>query len=449
MELFHGTSSGSVESIEESGILGSEGEDGRAWLTTRRDIAQKYGRDGAEGQGDGTYAVVVVDSAKIPKLRKEEFEGVWSASVVPKRAIIRIESYDANTGQKLVKKAYISPPMGALEITVIRDNNPRVIIAIDLGIPNFTVFSITLPLIEEQPQTMSQLIAEALHALCDEISTFMIAMQFQHEVIVQIYATILTCFKGMSNEADSDKKHDDITEDDFVKVFEGTFNIPMSFINETQEKVVTASGGKVVKKAPPYKRLELTYEKPVKPSTNDVGRIIREYRGRSFKTQPKPLFVVVYDQGGRPTGTIPIGRGSDFKNKLLQMTRRSSVEFTNPVTFENEHEMKYTSISGTPSEISIEGRKYVPEAMAGPEMALYRGEGGDYLVKFIDGRSNLFPTRPPLHTLRRLNYPIPTHRYRWRNIREEQMPTQGEEDGAESGIKQEEAPVDNSSSGGF
>ncbi len=335
------------------------------------------------------------------------------------------------------KFSYISPPQGALEITVIRDNNPRVAIAIDLGIPNFTVFGIKLPLVEEQPQTMSQLIAEALHALCDEIATFMLGMGYQHEVSVQIYATILTCFKGMSNEADADKKHGDMTEDDFVKVFEGTFNIPMAFVNETQEKVITASGGKVVKRPAPYKRLELTYEKPVKPTTNDVARIIREYRGRTIKNQQKPLFVVVYDQAGRPTGTVPLK--GELKNRLLQITRRASVEFTNPVTFDGEQEMKYTSISGTPSEITIAERKYVPEAMAGPDMALYRGDGGDYLVKFIDGRSNLFPTRPPLHTLRRLNYPIPTHRYRWRNIREEQMPTPAEEQGTDGSISQEEA----------
>ena len=335
------------------------------------------------------------------------------------------------------KTGYISPPQGNLEITVIRDNNPRVNISIDLGIPNFTVFSITLPLVEEQPATMSELIAEALHALCDEMSAFMITMGYEHEVIVQTYATILTCFRGMSNEADSDKQHDDLTEDDFVKVFEGTFNIPQGFVNETQDKVVTAASGKTIRKSPPYKRLELTYEKPGKTTTNDVARLIREYRGKTIKNQPRPMYVLVFDQTGRPTGTVPIGK---FKNQLLK-GRTASVEFTAPVQFNDEQEMKYTSISGTPSLVTVDGRKYVPEAMAGPDMALYRGESGDYLVKFIDGRSAIFPTRPPIYTLRRLNYPIPTPRYRWRNIREEQMPEVPEESPEvqeEPGIKQEE-----------
>ena len=46
------------------------------------------------------------------------------------------------------KTAYVSPPHGALDITIIRDAQPRVTISLDLGIPNFTVFSMNLPLAE-------------------------------------------------------------------------------------------------------------------------------------------------------------------------------------------------------------------------------------------------------------------------------------------------------------
>ena len=427
------------------------------------------------------------------------------------------------------KSAYISPQQGTLELNVIRDANPRVTLSLDLGIPNFTVFSMTLPLVENQPRSMSELMAEAIHVLCDEVANFMLAMDFQQEVIVQTYGTILNCYKGMSKETDTDKTQGALTEDDFVKTFTGTFNLPQSFVNETQNRVVTASAipsalqglaaearkagsfaefrndfhsqikhgtywhltsdpnfkidpnkgprdmssmadgrmeagklmitshlenwdatynydeegkkkvtrpyvalidmsevprnayqqvsrgfgneffvndpskarvikvlplaqakaldrrrhaalpqseeeleefynqaitnrltaGKVIKRPPKIRRIELSVEKPAKPTVSDVARVIRQYRNRSLKTQPKPLFVVVYDQMGRPSGTLPLGPA--FKNKLLNLVnKKGSVEFTNAVTLENEHEMRYLAVDGIPSTITIDAASTNP-----------------------------------------------------------------------------------------
>src|SRR5208282_4319159 len=139
------------------------------------------------------------------------------------------------------KTGYISPPHGVLELNVIRDNNPRVTLNLDLGIPNFTVFSMTLPLVENEPKAMSELLAEAIHVLCDEVANFMLVMDYQQEVIVQTYSTVLNCYKGMSRETDTDKTTGELTEDDFIKTYAGTFNLPQSFVNETQNRVVTAS----------------------------------------------------------------------------------------------------------------------------------------------------------------------------------------------------------------
>ena len=414
MELYHGTTSGSIESIEESGILGSEGDDGKAWMSARKDIAQKYGRDGAEGQGDDTYAVVVVDSNKVPKLQKEEFEGVWSAPVVPKRAVIRIDSYDATTGQKLMKRAYVSPPQGELVLTIIRDANPRVQLGLDLGIPNFTVFSMTLPLAEGQPGAMSQLIAEAVHILLDEAAAFMLSMEYEEDVIVEIYATVLAAFKGMSTEADPAKEQSATGQDPTVSTYEGTFEIPMTFINETQRKVVTGSAKKI-RHQPPVRHIELTYSPKDRTKPSDTARVIRMYRDRSIKQMPKkPMYVVVYDNMGRPAGTIPIGPGKNFKNELLRLThgKRASVDFSEPVSFPNEQEMKSSPLSGIPRAISVGGMTYQPEAMSGGDMALYHGPQ-DYIVKFPDGRAQVFPGRPTFRKMRNLNFPVPRNRFRW------------------------------------
>lgn len=342
------------------------------------------------------------------------------------------------------KTGYISPQQGTLEISTIRDAQPRVILTADLGIPNFTVFSMTLPLVENQPTTMSELMAEAIHVLCDEIANFMLAMDFKEEVIVQTYGTILNCYKSMSKETDSDKQEGEMTEDDFVKVYTGTFNLPQTFVNETQNRVVTA--GKVIKRPPVYRKIELSTEKPAKPTTTDVARVIRQYRNRSLRTQPKPLFVVVYDQVGRPSGTLSLG--PQFKNKLLNLTKGkkgSAAEFTNAVTLENEHEMRYMAVDGIPSTITIDTRTYTPSAFAGQDTALYHGDAGDWLVKLMDGRIvGPFPGRPNITSLRYLNYPIPKNRYRWRLLNEQDIPEAEPLESADDNPKEqvEEAVLD-------
>src|SRR5271170_3669764 len=105
--------------------------------------------------------------------------------------------------EEATKIAYVSPPHGLLEIGIIRDANPRVSLALDLGIPNFTVFSMTFPLAEGHPRQMSELIAEAVNVLLDEVATFMIAQEYDESVIVKMYQVVLNSFKSMSTESDT------------------------------------------------------------------------------------------------------------------------------------------------------------------------------------------------------------------------------------------------------
>ena len=193
------------------------------------------------------------------------------------------------------KTAYVSPPHGLLEIGIIRDANPRVSISLDLGIPNFTVFSMTFPLAEGHPRQMSELIAEAVNVLLDEVATFMLAQEYDESVIVKMYQTVLSAFKSMSTEADTSKDQDAIGQDPTVQIYEGTFDIPMDFINETQQKVVTG-GVKKIERTPKVRHIELRYSPKEKIKPSDTARVIRQYRNRSLKQQPKPMFVIVYDQ---------------------------------------------------------------------------------------------------------------------------------------------------------
>jgi hypothetical protein len=334
--------------------------------------------------------------------------------------------------EEATKTAYVSPPHGVLEITMIRDANPRVTISLDLGIPNFTVFSMNFPLAEGEPRAMSELIAEAVNVLLDEVATFMLAQQYEDPVIVNMYQTVLSAFKSMSTEADTSKEQDPAGQDPTVQTYEGTFDIPMDFINATQQHVVTGAAKKI-QRAPKVRHIELKYSPKDKIKPSDTARVIRQYRNRSLKQQPKPMFVIVYDQMGRATGTIPIGTGKTFKNQLLKMLKKGSVDFTAPVSFVNEQEMRSAPLNGIPRAISVSGMTYQPEGVAGGDMALYHGPQ-DYLVKFPDGRSQIFPGRPTFRKMRLLNFPVPKNRFKWTMLSEDQL--QQPKD------MKEEAPVD-------
>lgn len=338
--------------------------------------------------------------------------------------------------EEAVKIAYVSPPHGVLEITLIRDANPRVTIALDLGIPNFSVFSMTLPLAEGQPQAMSTLIAEAVHVLLDEVVAFMMSLEYEKRVMVEIYATVLTTFKNMSTESDPAKEQTVVGQDPTVTTFEGTFDIPMDFINETQKRVVTA---KKIERPTKIRRIELTYSPKQKIKPNDTERVIRQYRLRNIKNTPKPMYVIVYDAGGRATGTISVGTGKNFKNELLKkLPKKGSLDFTSPVSFTNEQDLKSSPLNGMPRAISVGGMTYQPEAMSGGDMALYHGPQ-DYIVKFPDGRSSVFPGRPTFRKMRTLNFPVPKNRFKWTMIPDEAL-TQPKDKKVEDDQPKQQAP---------
>lgn len=213
------------------------------------------------------------------------------------------------------KTAYVSPSFAELSITVIRDSNPSVTLSFDVGMPNYLPhFDLKFPLIEEgSGAKMALLVREALTVLLDEVTMFMQSMEYDREVQVELYAAALQCFEGMGVESEADAHMPEYTRDDMVRVYEGTFPMPQAFVEETQDKVVTAATK--VQRVPQNRRIELTKLKPPTTTTNEVEKIIRLYRDRSLKQQPHRLYVMVYDQTGRPAGVMP---ASAWKNMLLK-----------------------------------------------------------------------------------------------------------------------------------
>ena len=210
------------------------------------------------------------------------------------------------------KQSYLSPSTGTLEITAVRSLQPTASIVLDLGIPKFTVFSIKFPLPNGDPLAFQQVASEALGVMLDEMAAFMISTGYKKEVIARVYALALDCYKGMVTADNPEQREKDPT----IGSVRGEFPLPPEFINETQKCVVTASA-KQIKRMPRKRQMEFVPERPLTPSKNDVLKAIKRYRFQSIKSQPFPLYLVVYDNMGQPKGTLSLGPG--FHNELLKM----------------------------------------------------------------------------------------------------------------------------------
>lgn len=229
------------------------------------------------------------------------------------------------------KQGYVSPSAGEMTIVVTRDAHPCITIAVDLGIPNFTVFSLRFPFAVDEPNAMSELVMAALRVLLDDIAAFMLSQSFPEMVVVDVYSRILNCWTGMNIDDDTDESLTTMS-DNVVKTYESKFQLPQQFINTTQERIITG-GSKIFRRTPsllPKRELELTYMDTRPQNAGDAARVIRMYRNRILRHQPNPLYVLLYDMKGRPVGVQQVKTGPTvkivekvpvFETKLLHRKR--------------------------------------------------------------------------------------------------------------------------------
>jgi hypothetical protein len=211
---------------------------------------------------------------------------------------------------KQAKTAYLAPRAAELTVTVNRAAQSEVQISLDLGIPNFTVFSISFPINNATPQEVASYIEQGLDAMLNEVAAFMVTMKYSEEETAKILAAAQKCFDQMNLESASDADMKD--RDDAIRMYEGYFELPMSFAEETLQRVVTAA---TITRPPRARRIELKVLKP-QDKANDPARIIQMYKNRTLKTAPRPFYVVVYDQLGRGAGTLKLPR--NWESRLLK-----------------------------------------------------------------------------------------------------------------------------------
>ena len=135
----------------------------------------------------------------------------------------------------------------------------------------------------------------ALQALAEEVLAFMLVTGYHEDKAKEIFAKILMAYEEI-------KATPCATDDGGSLDYEAEIPLDEGFINETQKNIITAA---IQRNAPvnrSIKKMEVV--RPVKKdrAINDAKRVIQKYRNRSLKSQPHPLYMIVYNFQGQPVG---------------------------------------------------------------------------------------------------------------------------------------------------
>jgi RNA:NAD 2'-phosphotransferase (TPT1/KptA family)/8-oxo-dGTP pyrophosphatase MutT (NUDIX family) len=217
---------------------------------------------------------------------------------------------DQRKGVKL-KQAYLSPKNA--ELTVIIDLTTRKLITIllDLGIPRFTTFDITIPIEDLDEREAIEYAHQAFSALLDEVLAFMVSLHYDDARMVEFTKLAEQCWAELNFEDATD--HELNGKDPTLRMYEAVFELPVEFIEETHQKVVIA--GTLVRRIPERREIVLKQVK-TSPIDTNAARAIQLFRNRSLKSLPKPFYIMLYDQKGRVRGALPLAR--NWQSRLLK-----------------------------------------------------------------------------------------------------------------------------------
>lgn len=173
-----------------------------------------------------------------PKEAEPVIEGI-QAKLGTKRAATVDDKWLDITPYFKAKTAYISPKNAQITVAFDLSTRPSVTLMIDLGIPNFTVFALTFPIDGLTTNDLVLYTADALEALLDEVAAFMLSLKYSEDAVARIFSLTRECFKSIDFKDASDSAMPD--KDDKVRMYEGQFEIPAEFVDETQERVILAA----------------------------------------------------------------------------------------------------------------------------------------------------------------------------------------------------------------
>jgi hypothetical protein len=156
-------------------------------------------------------------------------------------ALVRMASPPISEGKmsSAYKSAYLSPKEATISLTVDLGQRATATLTLDLGIPNFSVFDIKIPIEGASMEESKYFIGQAFEALLDDVSLYLLSMGYPDKMVGFIGKAALKCFDAISVD---DATDNGMMKDDMIRFYESNFAIPPEFAEETLDKVVTAAG---------------------------------------------------------------------------------------------------------------------------------------------------------------------------------------------------------------
>lgn len=191
-----------------------------------------------------------------------------------------------------MKTAHISPNLGILELTLMAQERPQALLTLDLGIPNWPVWNLRVPMDSEDGERILDM---SLQALAEDVLNFLLVMGVNDKVAQDTYSKILMAYQ-LAKEQPAENDGDSVS-------YRAGLEISPEFIEETHKSIVTAANSKRTQPAQkPVRKMEVVRPAQKPKALQDAKQIIQKYRNRSLKGQPRPMYLLVYDYNGKPVG---------------------------------------------------------------------------------------------------------------------------------------------------
>lgn len=234
------------------------------------------------------YGQLVIGSHNPEKTRKYEILLKWLGYPVKTRTEMGIPlPYIENAGES--KTAFVSPVNAELTVAIDGGSRPKVTISLDLGIPNFTRFAISVPIENLSNEQIDLFCRQAFEALLQNIAAFLISMKYSEDQTAEALAAAESAFMELGGEDASDAGMPD--QDRNLRMYEVNFALPEAFIDQTRDRVVMASA---VRRTPEVREIQLIPMEQVTP-TGTPAAGIEFFLDQSTKNTPRPFSVQVLD----------------------------------------------------------------------------------------------------------------------------------------------------------
>jgi hypothetical protein len=208
-----------------------------------------------------------------------------------------------------MKTAFVQEKYGIFTISISREAHPIAQLIVDLGIPNFSIFSMTVPIEPDDKAQTTVIIMRAFEVLVEQIKVFLGENEFESDggIIDSLITSI-----------DEAKLNIELSGPSFM------YEVPFAVGNEFHSAVAERFCGRAKFAGKPENLFE-KYRKEIKDERpiDDARKVINRYKNNLYKTNPGPMYIMMYDRFGKPSGVARMtNRG------LVNILNKKAVEWT-------------------------------------------------------------------------------------------------------------------------